>query len=426
MFETRRSMTLLAIGLNHKTAPVALREKVAFGPDSLPRALAELPGLPGTSEAVVLSTCNRTEIYCQSDDSEVVRKWLANFHALPDAELSPHLYIHQGDDAISHLLRVACGLDSMVLGEPQILGQLKQAYSQARQAGTVSQLLDKLFQHGFKVAKEVRTKTEIGASAVSVAFAAVSLAKHIFPALDDTQVLLIGAGETIELVATHLKEQGVDKLMVANRTLARAEDLATKVNARAMTLEALPDNLHEADIVIGSTASPLPIIGKGMVERALKKRRHKPMFFVDLAVPRDIESEVGELNDAFLYSVDDLQQIIDENRAKREAAAQDAEVMVLEQVAAFINWIKSLSAVDHIRDYRNQADAIRQDLLQKAQAQLQAGGDPTLIMERLASQLTNRLIHAPTKALSEAGSQGDLQRLDAIAGVLGLSAREKA
>ncbi|WP_035482225.1 glutamyl-tRNA reductase [Gallaecimonas xiamenensis] len=419
-------MTLLAIGLNHKTAPVALREKVAFGPDSLPRALAELPGLPGTSEAVVLSTCNRTEIYCQSDDSEVVRKWLANFHALPDAELSPHLYIHQGDDAISHLLRVACGLDSMVLGEPQILGQLKQAYSQARQAGTVSQLLDKLFQHGFKVAKEVRTKTEIGASAVSVAFAAVSLAKHIFPALDDTQVLLIGAGETIELVATHLKEQGVDKLMVANRTLARAEDLATKVNARAMTLEALPDNLHEADIVIGSTASPLPIIGKGMVERALKKRRHKPMFFVDLAVPRDIESEVGELNDAFLYSVDDLQQIIDENRAKREAAAQDAEVMVLEQVAAFINWIKSLSAVDHIRDYRNQADAIRQDLLQKAQAQLQAGGDPTLIMERLASQLTNRLIHAPTKALSEAGSQGDLQRLDAIAGVLGLSAREKA
>lgn len=419
-------MTLLAIGLNHKTAPVALREKVAFGPDSLPRALAELPGLPGTSEAVVLSTCNRTEIYCQSDDSEVVRKWLANFHALPDAALSPHLYIHQGDDAISHLLRVACGLDSMVLGEPQILGQLKQAYSQARQAGTVSQLLDKLFQHGFKVAKEVRTKTEIGASAVSVAFAAVSLAKHIFPALDDTQVLLIGAGETIELVATHLKEQGVDKLMVANRTLARAEDLATKVNARAMTLEALPDNLHEADIVIGSTASPLPIIGKGMVERALKKRRHKPMFFVDLAVPRDIESEVGELNDAFLYSVDDLQQIIDENRAKREAAAQDAEVMVLEQVAAFINWIKSLSAVDHIRDYRNQADAIRQDLLQKAQAQLQAGGDPTLIMERLASQLTNRLIHAPTKALSEAGSQGDLQRLDAIAGVLGLSAREKA
>ncbi|WP_115717881.1 glutamyl-tRNA reductase [Gallaecimonas mangrovi] len=417
-------MTLLAIGLNHTTAPVALREKVAFGPDSLPRALAELPALPGMAEAVVLSTCNRTEIFCQSDDVQTVSHWLAQFHELTDDELTPYLYIYQGDEAIGHLLRVACGLDSMVLGEPQILGQLKQAYTQARQAGTVAQLLDKLFQHGFRVAKEVRTKTEIGANAVSVAYASVSLARHIFPTLSDTKVMLIGAGETIELVATHLKEQGVHNLMVANRTLARAESLAQQVGAKAMTLEALPDNLHEADIVIGSTASPLPIIGKGMVERALKARRHRPMFFVDLAVPRDIESEVSELDDAFLYTVDDLQQIIDENRAKREAAAQEAEAMVLEQVQVFAHWIKGLSAVDHIRDYRHHADAIRQELLGKAQAQLAAGGDPQQILDKLSSQLTNRLIHAPTKALSEAGKAGDLARLDSIAGVLGLDNRE--
>ncbi|WKE64601.1 glutamyl-tRNA reductase [Gallaecimonas kandeliae] len=418
-------MTLLAIGLNHKTAPVDLREKVAFGPDSLPRALAELPSVPGLSEAVVLSTCNRTEIYCQSEDAQAVERWLADFHQLEAEALGEHLYVYRGDQAIAHLLRVACGLDSMVLGEPQILGQLKQAYSQARQAGTVAQLLDKLFQHGFKVAKEVRTRTEIGASAVSVAYAAVSLAKHIFPALDDTKVLLIGAGETIELVATHLREQGVEQLMVANRTLARAESLASQFGAKAMTLEALPEHLHLADIVIGSTASPLPIIGKGMVERALKQRRHKPMFFVDLAVPRDIEGEVAGLRDAFLYTVDDLQQIIDENRARREAAAQEAETMVLEQVQAFAGWIKSLSAVDHIRDYRLQAEGIKGELLHKAQQQLQAGGDPAQILDRLASQLTNRLIHAPTKALSEAGAQGDLERLDAIAGVLGLDPRDK-
>lgn len=353
-----------------------------------------------------------------------MRHWLAQFHELSDNELNPYLYVYQNDQAITHLLRVACGLDSMVLGEPQILGQLKQAYSQARQAGTVNQLLDKLFQHGFRVAKEVRTKTEIGANAVSVAYAAVSLAKHIFPTLADTKVMLIGAGETIELVATHLKEQGVDNLTVANRTLARAQELAGKVAASAITLEALPDSLHEADIVIGSTASPLPIIGKGMVERALKARRHKPMFFVDLAVPRDIESEVSELDDAFLYTVDDLQQIIDENRAKREAAAAQAEAMVLEQVQAFATWINGLSAVDHIRDYRQQAEGIRQDLLQKAQAQLAGGADAAQVLERLSAQLTNRLIHAPTKALSDAGREGDQARLDTIAGVLGLDNRE--
>lgn len=417
-------MTLLAIGINHKTAPVALREKVAFGPDSLPVALAELPQVPGVAEAVVLSTCNRTEVYCHGDDPQSVSRWLAQFHQLSDAELAPHLYIHQGDAAIGHLLRVACGLDSLVLGEPQILGQLKQAYTQARQAGTVAQLLDKLFQHGFHVAKEVRTKTDIGASAVSVAYAAVSLARRIFPNLADTQVLLIGAGETIELVATHLREQGVNKLMVANRTLARAEGLAAHIGGQAMTLEALPEHLHKADIVIGSTASPLPIIGKGVVERALKQRRHKPMFLVDLAVPRDIEEEVSELDDAFLYTVDDLQHIIDENRARREAAAADAEHMILEQVQQFANWLNGLVAVDPIRDYRAQADLVRQELVQKALSQLQSGADPQKVLERLSSQLTNRLIHNPTKALAEAGAKGDFARLETLQDALGLSARE--
>ncbi len=417
-------MTLLAVGINHKTAPVELREKVAFGPEALPRALAEMPSQAGVSEVVLLSTCNRTEIYCQAESALRVRQWLAQFHQVDDTELSRHLYIHQEDEAIRHLLRVACGLDSLVLGEPQILGQIKQAFSQARQAGVVSQVMERLFQHGFNVAKQVRTETEIGASAVSVAFAAVSLAKRIFPSLSDTKVLLIGAGETIELVARHLSEQGANKLMVANRTLARAETLAKDFHGEALTLEAVTERLHEADIVIGSTASPLPIIGKGMVERALKQRRHKPMFLVDLAVPRDIEGEVAELDDAFLYTVDDLQDIIEENRSRRQNAAEEAERIVLARVDDFKNWLQSLSAVDSIRRYRNQADLIKDALLQRAQAQLEAGADPAQVMNRLASQLTNRLIHAPTRALKAAGEKGDIARLAGIETVLGLDEQD--
>ncbi|WP_341503416.1 glutamyl-tRNA reductase [Gallaecimonas sp. GXIMD4217] len=417
-------MTLLAVGINHKTAPVELREKVAFGPEALPRALAEMPAKAGVEEVVLLSTCNRTEIYCRAQSPAQVRQWLAEFHQLDDLELANHLYVHEEDEAIRHLLRVACGLDSLVLGEPQILGQIKQAFSQARRAGVVSQVLERLFQHGFNVAKQVRTETEIGASAVSVAFAAVSLAKHIFPSLSDTKVLLIGAGETIELVARHLNEQGAHDLMVANRTLARAEALAKDFHGEALTLESVTDRLWEADIVIGSTASPLPIIGKGMVERALKKRRHKPMFLVDLAVPRDIEGEVAELNDAFLYTVDDLQDIIEENRSRRQAAAEEAERIVLARVDDFKSWLQSLSAVDSIRRYRSQADTIKDELLHKAQAQLEAGADPAQVMNRLASQLTNRLIHAPTRALKAAGEKGDIARLAGIETVLGLDEQD--
>lgn len=347
-------MSLLALGINHNTASVALRERVAFGPDRIDRALRELVEQPGVSEAVIVSTCNRTELYCslEQGQGEQVLNWLQRFHALEASEVLSAIYRHQDEEAVRHLMRVACGLDSLVLGEPQILGQIKQSYAHAQQADAVKGSLERLFQKSFSVAKRVRTDTEIGASAVSVAFAAVSLARRIFSDLSQTKVLLVGAGETIELVARHLREQSVTRMMVANRTLQRAQLLAEEFGAQVMTLEEIPDYLHEADIVISSTASPLPILGKGMVERALKARRFRPMFLVDIAVPRDIEAEVDELSDAYLYTVDDLQGIIEQNLETRKRAAAEAELIVQKSattswagIAASTRWISSAITV---------------------------------------------------------------------------------
>ena len=418
-------MTLLALGINHKTAPVALRERVTFSPDTLDQALESLLAQPMVQGGVVLSTCNRTELYLSVEEQdnlqEVLIRWLCDYHGLNEDDLRKSLYWHQDNDAVSHLMRVASGLDSLVLGEPQILGQVKKAFADSSRGHLNVSELERMFQKSFSVAKRVRTETDIGASAVSVAFAACTLARQIFESLSSVTVLLVGAGETIELVARHLREQNVTQMMVANRTLPRAQTLATEFGAQVMTLEEIPDYLHEADIVISSTASPLPIIGKGMVERALKARRFKPMFLVDIAVPRDIEAEVDELSDAYLYTVDDLQGIIEQNLETRKRAAAQAEVIVQEERDEFMGWYRGQSSVDLIRDYRHQSQQVADEELQRALLALAQGESAEQALKAMAHRLTNKLIHAPTQALRQAASRGDQCELSRLRQVLGLS-----
>lgn len=396
-------MAIFALGINHKTAPVALREKLAFAPEQVPEALHQLSVTLRLADAVILSTCNRTELYFSgnAEQSEQVLQWLAVFHQLNLAELQQHLYLYRDQDAVEHLMRVASGLDSLVLGEPQILGQVKQAYNQARQAGAINPQFERLFQKTFAVAKDVRTETDIGANAVSVAFAAVSLAKQIFGKLEKVKVLLIGAGETIELVAKHLTEQGAKHLSVANRTYERAEALAKQFNGQVLTLSQVPARLAEADIVISSTASTLPIVGKGMVEQALKLRKHKPMFLVDLAVPRDIEQQVSELEDAYLYTVDDLQSIVAQNLNNRQQAAEQAGVMINSAMTDFQQWLQLQDKADWLREYRQRCELVKAELLIRAQNQLAAGQDPEKVMAEFATKLSNRLMHSPTRAIRQ-------------------------
>ncbi|TGV20188.1 glutamyl-tRNA reductase [Pseudoalteromonas sp. MEBiC 03607] len=415
-------MTIVALGINHKTASVELREKVAFSPEQMSEALQQLSGHAHFNEAVIVSTCNRTEIYCSlaERNSQTLLHWLASFHGLDEQELSNNIYYHEGTEAINHLMRVSCGLDSLVLGEPQILGQIKQAYHNAKTHDAIGVTFDRLFQKTFSVAKQVRTETDIGASAVSVAYAAVNLAKHIYGKLDKTNVLLIGAGETIELVAKHLYQNNPQKITVANRTIERAKTLASDVNADVIALAQLPERLHDADIVISSTASTLPIIGKGVVEQALKKRRHKPMLFIDIAVPRDIESQVGELDAAYLYSVDDLQAIVSENIAAREQAAEQAQTIIRSRTDEFAMWLRSLDSVDLIRHYRNDVQDIKSELVEKALSQLQAGKEAEKVILELANKLTNRLMHAPTRAIQDAAKKGEAAELSQLKKMLGI------
>lgn len=417
-------MTLLALGINHKTAPVSLRERVTFSPDTLDQALESLLAQPMVQGGVVLSTCNRTELYLSVEEQENLHdrlvRWLCDYHNLNEEEVRNSLYWHHDNDAVSHLMRVASGLDSLVLGEPQILGQVKKAFADSQRGHAKASELERMFQKSFSVAKRVRTETDIGASAVSVAFAACTLARQIFESLSSVTVLLVGAGETIELVARHLREHGVKKMIIANRTRERAQRLADEVDAEVINLADIDERLKEADIIISSTASPLPVIGKGMVERALKARRNQPMLLVDIAVPRDVEPEVGKLANAYLYSVDDLQSIIQHNLAQRKAAAVEAESIVEQEAHEFMAWLRAQSASATIREYRSQAEQVREELTAKALAALQQGGDAESIMQDLARKLTNRLIHAPTKSLQQAARDGDDERLHILRNSLGL------
>ena len=408
-------MRLLAVGINHKTAPIEIRERVAFAPDRLPEALHDLKARSRVEEAAILSTCNRTELVCCVKDTtaDEVVAWLGDYHHLRKDQVNPYIYLHPEQSAVRHMLRVASGLDSMILGEPQILGQIKSAYATAMQAGTVGTLLGRLFQHTFSVAKQVRTDTAIGSSPVSVAFAAVSLAKQIFDDLPQRTVMLIGAGETIELAARHLHENGIGRIIIANRTVEKAHALASNFNGYAIELSEIPAHLAEADIVISSTASPLPILGKGAVESAIKARKHRPMLMVDIAVPRDIEPEVGDLRDIYLYTVDDLQEIIQEGLKSRQEAAKQAEEIIDTQVTRFMGWMQSLDAVSTICAYREQAERVRDEEIEKARRMLERGMPAVEVLQSLARGLTNKLTHTPSAQMKQAGFDGRNELLDA-------------
>ena len=402
-------MSLYVLGINHQTAPVALRERVAFAPDALAPALASLRSLPGVHEAVLLSTCNRTELYAHAEgDGRPLADWLAAHPEAGDA-LHGYLYRHRDADAVRHLFRVASGLDSLVLGEPQILGQVKQAWAASREAGALGGQLDRLFQQAFATAKRTRTDTRIGANPVSVASIAVRLAQDNFARLDESTVLLIGAGETIELAARHLAEAKAQRMLVANRTLAHAQDLASRHGGIALPLTELDRHLAEADVVISATAARTPILHRAQVEQALRARRHRPMLLLDLAVPRDIAHDVSGLRDVFLYTVDDLERVIEDNRRSRREAAEQAEAIIELQTSRFVEQWQASNRQQPLLQLRAHGEAARADALAKARQQLAAGMPPEQALELLAHTLTNRLLHAPTVALREAARSGDAQ-----------------
>ncbi|MDO5059191.1 MAG: glutamyl-tRNA reductase [Neisseria sp.] len=408
-------MQLTAIGLNHQTAPLSIREKLAFAAEALPDAVNRLIDSQAAREAVILSTCNRTELYCVGDAERVIQ-WLAAYQGLSADEIRPFLYTLGCSETVRHAFRVACGLDSMVLGEPQILGQIKDALRVAQEQETVDTWLNTLFQKTFSVAKEVRTGTAVGENSVSMAAASVKMAERIFPDLGKLNILFVGAGEMIELVATYFAAENPRLITVANRTLPRAQELCAKLgdNAEPCLLNDLPEILHEYDVVVSSTASPLPVIGKGMVERALKKRGGKPLFMLDLAVPRDIEEEVGELDGVFLYTVDDMLDVVQNGKEARQKAAEEAERMVEEKVADFVEWQKSRANVPLIRALRDEGERARRHVLENAMKQLAKGAPAEEVLERLSVQLTNKLLHSPTRTLNHSGRSGkDL--VDAVA-----------
>ncbi|EJU65684.1 glutamyl-tRNA reductase [Neisseria meningitidis] len=399
-------MQLTAVGLNHQTAPLSIREKLAFAAACLPEAVRNLARSNAATEAVILSTCNRTELYCVGDSEEIIR-WLADYHSLPIEEISPYLYTLGMQETVRHAFRVACGLDSMVLGEPQILGQIKDAVRVAQEQESMGKKLNALFQKTFSVAKEVRTDTAVGENSVSMASASVKLAEQIFPDIGDLNVLFIGAGEMIELVATYFAAKSPRLMTVANRTLARAQELCDKlgVNAEPCLLSDLPAILHDYDVVVSSTASQLPIVGKGMVERALKQRQSMPLFMLDLAVPRDIEAEVGDLNDAYLYTVDDMVNIVQSGKEARQKAAAAAETLVSEKVAEFVRQQQGRKSVPLIKALRDEGEKARKQVLENAMKQLAKGATAEEVLERLSVQLTNKLLHSPTQTLNKAGEE---------------------
>lgn len=431
-------MTFVVIGINHRTAPVDIREKVVFAGEQLPQALRGLIAVSGVRESVIVSTCNRTELYCFTDmpvagcvaappaahpqiaDSNALVanalvEWLVRWHDLAphQLDLNSTLYQLHGTAAVEHVFAVACGLDSLVLGEPQILGQLKDAYRAALDQGVTGPYLNRLLQTAFSVAKRIRTQTRIGANAVSVASAAVAMARTVFERFEQHTALLVGAGETIALAARHLHAHGLRRIIVANRSLARAQELAAEFNGFAIELDAIATHLAEADIVISSTASPVPVIGIDAVRAALRARKRRPIFMVDIAVPRDIEPEVAKLEDVYLFTIDDLQHVVSENMESRREAARDATQMIASEIAQFEQQLKTLDAVPTIRQLRDEADILRAQTTQQARRMLATGRDPIEVVEFLATTLTNRLLHGPSQRLRDAAENGEVELLEA-------------
>jgi glutamyl-tRNA reductase len=407
-------VSLFALGLNHDTAPLAVREKLAFPAESLSPALRALLQVDGVTEAALLSTCNRTELYCMAPAMAPALAWLAESRGLPLDQVRPYLYLLEGEAAVRHVFRVASGLDSMVLGETQIVGQIKDALDVANAVGGLGTTLNGLFQRAFSVAKDVRTQTAIGAHSVSMAAAAVRLAERLFPRWDELAVLFIGAGEMIDLCATHIAARNPRRMSVANRTLARGEALAQRIGGDAFVLSTLPERLREYDIVVTSTASALPIVGLGAVASALKARRHRPMLMVDLAVPRDIEPEVGALDDVYLYTVDDLADVVRQGRAEREQAVVEAERIIDRHTEAYLRWLDARAVVPTIRALRDQAERHRRHELARARRLLARGDDPAQVLEAFSQALTNKLLHAPVSALNQAGADEHATLIGAV------------
>ena len=402
---------IFTLGINHHSAPLAIRERVAFHAEKLHQALGDLTRNKPVKEVAILSTCNRTEIYCSAETPEVVIDWLAGYHQIGRGEIAPYIYLHDQPEAIRHAFRVASGLDSMVIGEPQILGQMKDAVRVAEESGTLGTQLHKLFQRSFSVAKEVRSTTAIGANIVSMAAAGVHLAERIFESVGEQRIMFIGAGEMIELCAAHFCAKQPKQVTIANRTVERGRALAERFNGTAIRLEEIGEHLAQHDIVVSCTASPLPIIGLGMVERAIKVRRHRPIFMVDLAVPRDIEEEIGELDDVFLYTVDDLAQVVESGQESRQAAVVDAEVIIASRVQDFIGWLQARDTVPVIRSLRDSAERMRRHEIEHAMKLLAKGEPADKVLDQLSQRLTNKLLHAPTQALNlaEGTERAELQ-----------------
>jgi glutamyl-tRNA reductase len=438
-------MALVLVGINHNTANIEMREKVAFPPEIVESALAEIYALPQIAEVVIVSTCNRTEIYLDfaEGDSEApagdelsqnrqlvdrqaeIVAWLSKFHGLEVGGLEQCSYSYASEDVVRHLMKVSCGLDSMVLGEPQILGQIKSAYAVSKDQEVVAQSLGRAFEEAFSIAKQVRTDTAIGENPVSVAYAAVTLAERIFSDLPSLSVLLIGAGRTIELVVKHLVEKGVSKIVVANRTLDNALEIANRFDAHGVLLSDMPEQLIKADIVVSSTNSQLPLLGKGAVERALKHRKHKPMLLVDLAVPRDIEAEVSEIADAYLYSIDDISDVIEDGVKSRADAAAQAESIIERGVEDYRKALRSLNVVSTLRAFRDKADAIREKELERALKALEKGESAEAVVSSLARSLTQKLVHSPSVQMKKASAAGRDELLELTAELFELSSESK-
>ena len=411
-------MAFNILGINHKTAPVALREKVAFTEERLLAALRALRHETGVTEVVILSTCNRTEVYwAGSASGAALSHWLERHHGY-DLDLASSLYVHQERQAVEHAFSVASGLDSMVLGEAQILGQLKDAYRVAQEAGSTGPALNKLFQAAFSAAKRVRSETRIGENAVSIASATVSLARRVYSDLSAHTALMVGAGDMNALTARHFMSAGVKRMVIANRTLRKAQTLASELKAHAVGLEDLDQELAEADIVVTCTASAVPLITKSAAESAIRARRRRPIFMVDLAVPRDIDPAVADLEDVYLFSIDDLQQLIDENRQQRAVAAGGARLVIDEEVARFLADSRAHDAGPAIRALRQQADGIRSQTVEQARRMLAAGKSSDEAIEYLANTLTNRLLHTPTQVLRHAAEQADSSLAEVVTRLL--------
>ena len=419
-------MSIVALGLNHTTAPLELRERASVDHAGMGSALRALYRFPGVSEAAILSTCNRTDLYCGlGAGRDAPTLWFDEFLGIDRRELAGHLYVHREDAAVRHVMRVASGLDSMVLGEPQILGQLKQAYGLARSEGSLGVVLDKLFQRSFSVAKRVRTDTAIGASPVSVAFAAVTLAHRIFGDLDARTALLIGAGETVELCARHLASSRIGRMVIANRTLEHARRIATALGAYAISLDEVPLHLAEADIVISSTGSREPIISVEQTRAAVRRRKRRPMFMADLAVPHDIDRDAGKLPDVYLYTIDDLADVIEEGRQRRVAAAGEAEGIIDRQVAEFMAWMRGRRVSSIIVRVRESATGARDEVLAKARRRLQSGEPADEVVEYVARTLTNKLLHAPSTGIREAGASDRQDIVEAARVLFGVAEGEE-